>query len=265
MLEKELIVSQLQDHPWRGSLHVFDTLGSTNTQAKTLAKQGAPEGTVVIADEQTGGRGRMGRSFDSQKGRGLYFSLLLRPALPPDRLLHITPMAAVAACNAVEQVAGVRPGVKWINDLILGERKLAGILTESKVDWQSGLVEYLVIGIGINCGHSEDEFPPGLNAVSLKMATEQEISREALAAALIRELALMAGELISGKERWLRQYAGDCLTVGKEVRILRSGSETPALALGIDEDGGLLVRYQDGSEGCVACGEVSVRGKNGYI
>lgn len=264
MLNKELILSHLQDHPWGSFLQIFDTVDSTNTLARALAAEGVPSGTVVLADGQTGGRGRLGRSFDSQKGKGLYFSLILRPELPPDKLLHITPMTAVAACDAIEKLSGLRPRVKWINDLILKERKLAGILTESSVNFETGLVDYLVIGIGINCYHDLSDFPPALSAISLSMAG-LEVSREHLAAELIRSLSAMAEVLITGKEMWLKQYAADCLTVGRKVRIILNGNETPAYAMGIDPDGGLLVRYEDGSERAISYGEVSVRGRDGYI
>ena len=264
MLNKELILSHLQEHPWGSFLQVFDTVESTNSLARALAAEGVPSGTVILADGQTGGRGRLGRSFDSQKGKGLYFSLILRPELPPDRLLHVTPMVAVAACDAIEKVSGLRPGVKWINDLILRERKLAGILTESSVNFETGFVDYLVIGIGINCRHEAEDFPTELNAISLHMAGA-EISREQLAAELIRCLSEMAEVLISGKEAWLRRYAENCLTVGRRVKILLNGQETSAFATEIDPDGGLVVRYDDHSEGVIFFGEVSVRGMDGYI
>lgn len=264
MLNKDLIITHLQGHPWGEFLQVFDTVESTNTLARALAAEGVPSGTVILADEQTGGRGRMGRTFDSQKEKGLYFSLVLRPEFPPEKLLHITPMVAVAACDAIEITSGLRPQVKWINDLILRERKLAGILTESSVNFETGLVDYLVIGIGINCSHDLSDFPPELNAISMKMAGA-EISREQLAAELILSLSKMAAELISGKETWIARYAGDCLTVGRMVKVILNGNETPAFALGIDSDGGLLVRYEDGREAFVSYGEVSVRGMDGYI
>lgn len=264
MLNKELILSHLQGHPWGAFLQVFDRVDSTNTLAKAFASKGIPSGTVIVSDEQTGGRGRLGRTFDSQKGKGLYFSLILRPDLPPDKLLHITPMVAVATCNAIEKVTGLRPGVKWINDLILRDRKLAGILTESSVNFDTGMVDYLIIGIGINCHHDLADFPADLNAISLKMAG-CEICREQLIGELMISLSDMAKELISGKDAWMAQYTWDCLTVGRNVKIIMNGNETPALALGIDPDGGLLVRYADGREGTVSCGEVSVRGVDGYI
>lgn len=264
MLKKEEILFHLQSHPWGSCLQVFDKVDSTNTLARALAAEGIPSGTVIVADEQTGGRGRMGRTFDSQRGKGLYFSLVLRPELPPEQLLHVTPMVAVAACDAVEKVSGIRPQVKWINDLILRERKLAGILTESSVSLKTGVVDYLVIGIGINCGHEAEDFPTKLNAISLKMAGV-EVSREQLAAELICSLSKMAEELISGKEAWLTRYAEDCLTVGRKVKVIINGNETPAFAHGIGPDGGLLVRYEDGTEAVISYGEVSVRGMDGYI
>lgn len=264
-MDKQKILNALGDHPWRDNLQIYDTVDSTNTLARKLASEGAPSGTVVVADCQTAGRGRMGRSFVSIKGLGLYFSLILRPKLPPDKLLHLTPMVAVAACDAVEEAAGLRPQVKWINDLIINERKLAGILTESSMNFETGKLDYLIIGIGINCQHEPEDFPQGLNAISLKTALGHGVSREELTAALMRSLEKMQAALVGGKGIWMERYREDCLTVGRRVKVICRETETPAFAMGIDENGGLLVRYDDGREDVVSYGEVSVRGEQGYI
>ena len=147
------------DHPWQDQILCFDTIDSTNTRAKLLAAQGAPHGTVLLADTQTAGRGRLGRSFQSPGGMGIYMSVLLRPKCRPEKLMHLTCAAAVAACDAVEKVCGLRPGIKWTNDLISGKRKLAGILTELSLSPATGLLDYAVIGIGINCHQSAGEDP----------------------------------------------------------------------------------------------------------
>lgn len=264
MNQNELL-STLGDHPWSGLITIYDTLSSTNTLAMTLASEGAPEGTVVIADHQSGGRGRMGRSFSSPKGLGLYYSLILRPERGPEELLHVTPMVAVAAMDAVTEVTGIRPGIKWINDLILMERKLAGILTESVIDPATGKVSHMVVGIGINCNQIMEDFPQELNAISLKMATGREVSREHLAAILTKKLYEMNQSLFTGKAQWLRRYGEHCLTLGKKVKVIRGGQKEAAFALSLDADGGLLVRYMDGREEAVSYGEVSVRGERGYI
>ena len=139
---KQRILDHLpRNHPWAGNIHYFDTIDSTNTEAKRLAAAGAPHGTVLIAGHQTGGRGRMGRSFHSPAGLGIYLSVILRPECAPGDLMHLTCAAAVAMCDAVENAAGFRPGIKWTNDLVYGKRKLGGILTELAFG-SSGRVDY---------------------------------------------------------------------------------------------------------------------------
>ena len=266
VLDRERILS-LGEHPWKNRITVLETVDSTNSLAKRQALQGAPHGTVYVSDEQTGGRGRQGRSFISPRGKGLYLSVLLRPACAPAEVAHVTAMAGVAACDAVEAAAGVRPGIKWTNDLLLGEKKLAGILSELSVEWESSTLEYLVIGIGINCAQLPGDFPEELRekAGSLLSETGSKPDRDLLAAALIRRLGDLSRELLTGKAQWLQQYARDCVTIGRKVRILRQGRERLGTATGIDENGALIVRYETGETGVVFSGEVSVRGENGYI
>ena len=149
MLDR-ILAALPKDYPWRGNVLYFDSIDSTNTYLKKQAILGAPHGTAAIADCQTLGRGRMGRSFQSPGGCGIYLSVLLRPNCPPQDLMHLTCAAAEAMCDAVETTTGLRPGIKWTNDLVVGNRKIAGILTENGLNAQ-GLVDYAIIGTGINC------------------------------------------------------------------------------------------------------------------
>lgn len=267
MLDLHKIQEYLGPHPWENSIHVLSTVDSTNNLAKREAASGAPHGSVYLADEQTGGRGRPGRSFASPGGMGVYLSVLLRPALLPTQVGHVTAMVAVAGCSAVESVTGLRPGIKWTNDLIIGEKKLSGILTEMSVEWESSSLEHLVMGIGINCNQLPENFPEGVRekAVSLRQALGKSVDRNRLAAALIAELHQLSLDIISEKPRWIAQYAKDCITIGRQVRIIRGETVRAATATGIDENGALLVRYENGETGVVFSGEVSVRGLNGYI
>ena len=244
----------------------FEELGSTNTYAKELALTDAPEGTVVIADCQTAGRGRMDRSFQSPKGKGLYLTVLLRPQLPPERLAQVTALAGMAACGAVERVCGVRPGLKWPNDPVLNGKKVCGILTELVTDGKGDLC--LVVGIGINVAQRREDFTPEVAemAASLEMLLKKPVSRPALAAALLEELdrayeALERGDL----EEYRTCYRWDCVNLGKPVRLIGPGGQEEARAVDIDRDFGLVVRTPDGGEKTVRSGEVSVRGLYGYI
>ena len=252
--------------PWNNSISVFDTVDSTNTLLKEMARKGAPEGTVVIARGQTGGRGRLGRSFHSPVGKGIYFSLLLRPDLPAEKLMHLTCAVGVAVCNAVQAVTGFRPGIKWINDLVAGKKKLGGILTELAFS-PSGSVAYAVIGIGINCSHSREDFPPELQdiATSLELHTGKPCSQSRLIAAMIARLHDMNESLVSTQSELMAAYRRDCITLGKEIQVIRGEEQKPAAALDVLDDGSLLVRYADGSEAAVNSGEVSIRGMYGYI
>ena len=230
---------------------------STNTRIKQLAAQGAPDGTVYIAAAQSAGRGRKGRTFLSPPG-GLYLSMLLRPGCPAEEALSITPMAAVAACRAVKQVCGLLCGIKWPNDVVLGGKKLCGILTEASTD-KDGL--FLVPGIGVNV--NTEEFPPELRPVagSLFLHSGKKTELEDLARALIQQMDELYAAWKADKNAFLEEYRALCVNTGREVLI----GDRPAKALGIAEDYSLLVEYPDGTKENIACGEVSVRGLYGYV
>lgn len=264
---KEKLLALLQaDCPWRGSLHWYARIDSTNDRAKELAEAGAPHGTVVLAGQQDAGRGRMGRHFHSPAGQGIYLSAILRPQCPAKELLHLTCAVAVAMCDAVEEAAGFRPGIKWINDLVFQKKKLGGILTELSIDPQTGLVTYAVVGIGLNCGQSADAFPEELREIasSLRIAAGRPIPTETVAASMIRALARMDETLLSQRDAMLCRYRADCVTLGQEVVLLRAGDRQYGKALDIDGTGNLLVEFPDGVR-AVGSGEVSVRGMYGYL
>lgn len=248
-------------------LRCFEELDSTNNYLK--AQPGAPDGTAAIADSQTAGRGRMDRSFQSPRGQGIYLSVLLRPPLPPDRLPPMTALAGVAVCAAVERVCGAQPGLKWPNDPVLNGKKLCGILTELSLEAETGRVQSLVLGVGVNVGQGEEDFSPEVRevATSLRQALGRSVSRPQLAAALLEELdrayaALLAGDLPA----YLAAYQSRCVNLGKTVRLIPFGGGEPetAQAVDIDEEFSLVVRGADGKERTVRSGEVSVRGLWGY-
>lgn len=264
---REEILAHLPDpFPWRESLIAMDCVDSTNTRLKALAAQGAPHGTVLVADQQTGGRGRRGRGFSSPSGMGVYLSALLRPSCPPGKLMHLTCAVAEAMCHAVESTAGIRPGIKWTNDLVIGGRKLAGILTELSLEAESGTVDYAVVGIGVNCCQTLSDFPEEIRetATSLKLVTGRETDRNAMAAAMISALHTMDGTLLSHQAEILDAYRRDCITLGREVVLLRGEERRYGTALSVDDAGALVVQFADGSREAVSSGEVSVRGMYGY-
>lgn len=261
------ILAQLPaDHPWRDSIHWFASIDSTNTQAKALAAAGAPHGTILIADSQTAGRGRLGRTFQSPSGAGIYMSVVLRPHCPASDLMHLTCATAVALCDAVEKTLGFRPHVKWINDLVWERRKLAGILTELAFDPKTSLVDYAVIGIGINCNQTPEDFPPDLRqiACSAAMACGRPVKRSRLAASMICALERMSQQLLSEQHTIMCRYRQDCITIGADVSIVHGQVLRYGKAVDVQDDGGLLVTFGDGHSETVNAGEVSVRGLYGY-
>ena len=262
---REQIIRNLREScPWQDSLLWSESIDSTNTRAKELALQGAPQGTVLLADHQTGGRGRLGRSFHSPAGSGIYMSVILRPHCPPAELMHLTCAAAVALCDAVEDSCGFRPGIKWTNDLVCGQKKLAGILTELGFDAR-GNVAWSIVGMGINCTQEAHQFPEDIRSMagSLASVSGKSVDRAKVAAAMMDALYRMD---LTQKEKILAQYRTDCVTLGKEVSLVRAdGKIHHCTALDIDPEGALIVRHPDGRLETVSSGEVSIRGMYGYV
>lgn len=261
---KQSILNRLpSDHPWRELIQVHETLDSTNTLAKELARQGAAAGTVVIAQRQSAGRGRLGRSFHSPGDTGLYFSLILHPHCTADKLMHLTCAAAVAACDGVQRTCGLRPGIKWINDLTLDGKKLGGILTELSFG-SDGTVSSAVIGIGINV--KPQAFPDELQHIACSLSDfvpQPDISL--LAANLMAALEEMSRSLLSDQAGIMERYRQDCITTGKQVRVISPECTRTGLAETVNDDGSLQVLFEDGQRKAVNSGEVSVRGLWDYI
>ena len=262
---KEAILKALSpDYPWKSQFTWFDTVDSTNNYLKAQALLGAPHGSVAVADCQTGGKGRLGRSFHSPGGVGVYLSILLRPQRPPEEFLHLTCAVGTAMCDALERACGIRPGIKWTNDLVFGRKKAAGILTELGTD---GTECYAVVGIGVNCCQKAADFPPELRdkATSLAMEAGRPIDRSVVAAAMMDALYRMEQGLFTEKEAMLSQYKKDCVTLGKEISLVQGDEVSHGTALDIGENGDLIVRFENGTVRPVSSGEVSVRGMYGYV
>ena len=230
-------------------------LGSTQDLARRLARSGAHEGTVVLAGQQTAGRGRLARSFISPRG-GLYFTVLLRPALEYLRALPI--IAALAVARGLEHIAGLSTALKWPNDVLVGGRKVCGILVESELT--GGAVDYVLVGIGINV-NADMAVYRDIAAVATSVAAEagREVSREALAAAVLNELeelylAAQAGERV--QDEWRARLE----TLGRQVRVAWGETVEEGLAEDVDVDGSLILRRLDGGRITIAAGDVTLRG-----
>lgn len=244
----------------------FDTLPSTNTYLKELSRRGETRDTLCLALSQTAGRGRLGRTFDSQAGMGLYMSLLLHPRICPEQSLPATGLAAVAALESIEQVSGLQAEIKWMNDLVYNKKKLCGILAELDLS-PTGELRGLVLGIGVNLHQKREDFPPALQDMATSLAMEHHPALlPDLAAALGEKLLCLPALLESGEYApYVDVYRRHCVTLGKQVQLVKNGVSTPARALDIDPSFGLLVQHPDGTQTTVTMGEVSVRGMYGYM
>ncbi len=239
-------------------LHCFASLPSTNDLARKLAIDGAPHGTVVVSGSQTAGRGRMGRSFFSPEG-GLYLSVLLRPQTYPETLLPLTAFTAVAICDAVQRLTGVRPRAKWPNDLLISGKKLCGVLTEASIEAESGAVRHVVVGIGLNL--SQSTFPPELEGVATSLLLSGvPVPRRASLCASILEHLEMALRACFDESRgvYLSRYLDDCATIGQAVTQTRGDTVRRGVAESVDSSAALLVRFDDGSLEAVNSGEVTL-------
>lgn len=241
------------------SVRAFETLDSTNNELKKLAAAGAPEGTVVIANEQTAGRGRLGRSFASAPGAGIYMSLLLRPDGGADSAVSLTAVCAVAVSRAIEKTCGVPVGIKWINDLYLSGRKICGILCESAVK-QDGCL-YTVAGIGLNVSTRMEDFPPEVRdkAGSLYTQTGRAFERGALIAAILTEFDALYAQWQTDAGVCLKEYRKRCIVLDAPVTVVSPEGEYEAVAEDISPDYGLIVRLPDGKRRTLHSGEISVR------
>lgn len=258
ILSEESIRPLLKGEAISFILDVRSTVTSTNTVAKALALEGVPHGTVVIAAEQTSGRGRMGRSFYSPPNTGIYLTLILRPDLKPEDSLLITTCSAVAAARAIESIANVRADIKWVNDILVKGKKVCGILTEASLNFESGRLEYAVVGIGVNI--TTRDFPDGLNSTAGAVLAEKPSDIpicSALAAEVLNNMAECMNSLTD--RQWLDEYRKRSFLIGKEILVLKGNDKLAATAIGIDDKAGLIVRYDDESTETLSCGEVSVR------
>ena len=242
------------------TLEIFKSLSSTNTVLKSRAVNGAPEGLALIAGEQTEGRGRMGRSFYSPSDSGIYLSLLLRPEISAVEATNITACAAVAVAEAIEELSGIQTEIKWVNDVLVKGKKVCGILTEASMDIESGLISYVIVGIGINTSIPAGDFPEELRRIAGAIFEEKRIPelRCHMAAAVLDKLMGYYEHL--GDKSYFEEYKKRSIVLGKPINILAPGkTPVPAKVLDLDRDFALLVQLNDGSIERVNSGEVSVR------
>lgn len=243
---------------WLGrELHYHQDVDSTNQAAQELARLGAAEGTVVLAERQLWGRGRLGRSWHSPAGVGLYLSLVLRPALPANQVQLLTLAVAVAVIRAVAAHTSLSPEIKWPNDILISEKKVAGILTEAQAAAER--IAHVVVGVGINVNHTRAELGPDLEgaATSLRLELGQPVERAGLAAKLFVEIETWYEQLKQGGSlEILKEWRRHASTLGRRVRVFLGGATVEGTALDLTHEGALLVQQGNGSLSVVRAGDV---------
>jgi BirA family transcriptional regulator, biotin operon repressor / biotin---[acetyl-CoA-carboxylase] ligase len=253
------------------NIKYFDEIDSTNNCAKSIAAEGCADGTVIIADVQNSGRGRLGRTWVSTGGKGIWMSIVLRPSIQPEEVQIITLAASVAVVRAISSLFGVKAGIKWPNDILIGSKKACGILTEMNAEMER--VNYVVLGIGINVNHETGDFPEELAEVAtslkIQIGCEKVVKRSAIVKEVLKELESIYQNINFDYERALKDIITSwkeySITLYKKVKITVRGTEFIGTAVDITGDGKLVVDCEDGIRREVLSGEVSVRGLLGYV
>jgi len=244
----------------------FEKIDSTNNYAKKIANEGSPHGTLVVAEKQTLGRGRMGREWKSYSSEGLWFTIVLKPDLEPENVQIVTLAASVAVVEGIFEAQGIVCGIKWPNDIILDNCKLGGILTELSAE--PGHVNYVVVGIGININQDASTFDDEIRnkATSLKIHTGVPVSRVKLLGSILTRFEEIYNIMLQGNtQEIINRWSRHSVTIGKDVKIIRKDIEYIGLAQAIALDGKLIVKCNDGVVREISAGEIQIRGLLGYI
>lgn len=241
-------------------IHYHETIDSTNREAKQLALEGCVHGTVVVSGSQSGGRGRLGRSFYSPPDSGLYLSVVLRPDVASSFALRITSAVAVAVCRAIERHSDRKASIKWVNDIFMDNRKVCGILTEGVSGFESGKIESVVVGIGLNHTEPKGGFPDELANIAgavFSSDSTQKVSRNQMAADILSCLFELLPQL--SDDAFIEEYRQRSIVLGKTVHVIQGNVSYEAVATGITDDGSLVVKTPEGDENILGTGEISIR------
>lgn len=243
-------------------IEVLNTVDSTNTYLKHLPTDQLAEGFVLVADRQTAGRGRLGRTFHSPSGTGIYMSILLRPSIDLAHVNFITMAAAVAVCRAVAQTAGFTPEIKWVNDVLYKGRKLCGILTEASLEAESGRLSYVIVGIGINVRLKPDTLPHELASIAggLSDFSDRPLLRNEITAAILNHLELCCRQIAAGNfTMLLDDYRSYLQFINQKITVHAGQKSYYATALSVNSNGHLVVQKEDGTQKTLFSGEISIR------
>ncbi|MDD7593839.1 MAG: biotin--[acetyl-CoA-carboxylase] ligase [Peptoniphilaceae bacterium] len=258
-----------QKTPWQ--IHVTPSAPSTNDALREAAQQGAPEGLVLIAREQTAGRGRRGRSFHSPADTGIYMSLLLRPQhITPQQATRVTTMAAVALSESIEETTGEPAAIKWVNDIFMHGKKVAGILTECALDLETGLLDYVILGLGINVYPPRDGFPPDLVSIATSISTQRgDDLKNRLVAAFLQHFYedyaeacpcdSERGKSSGTRPSYVDRYRARCFIIGETVDLVGAEGIKTVFVHDVDDDCRLVVEDEDGQIQHLLGGEIHIR------
>lgn len=265
LVSSEAIKPLLKTKVFGRAIYDYKEVDSTNIVAKAKARDGAKEGTVVIANSQSRGKGRLGKTWESPAGKGIWMSIVARPRIPIQEVSGITLVAGLAICKTIRRTTQLPAYIKWPNDIVVNGKKVCGILTEMSAEIDQ--VNYVVIGIGINVNTTS--FPKELHktATSLKIESGQDYMRKDIIAELLMAFEAYYDQYTKGKglSEILDQYKELCITLKNDVRIINKNEEYWAKPVDIDDTGALIIDKKDGTRKRIASGEVSVRGIYGYI
>lgn len=239
---------------------VYKTIESTNSEAKLLAVQNAEHGTTIIAEEQTKGRGRFGRDFFSPSDSGIYMSIILKPLLSIENSVLITTAAAVAVCEAIEKFISQAPKIKWVNDIFIGDRKVCGILTEAVTNFESGMMDSVVVGIGINVKTKNEDFPIELqNTAGAIFNNGDNFIRNHLSAEIINNVLNITEHLES--KNFMQSYRERSMILGEQILYNKNNNWYEGYASEINDSGELIIYTADGQKIRLNSGEVSIKKK----
>lgn len=268
MIDKGKITEHLHEEYKNICIKVFDSLDSTNLEAKRSTDMLTTHGTTIIADSQTQGRGRLGRSFYSPGETGIYMTMVLDAKEDMSQTVLMTTAASVAVCRAIKAVCNLECQIKWVNDIYLEGKKICGILTEAITDADTGMISHIALGIGVNCHMPKDGFPSDIEGKAGFIGLRHAEDREKLIAEIISQVLSLYSNIET--REFIEEYKERSLVIGKEVKVFKHYQEgqspdydtdggVVATVMDIDQNGGLLVRYADGQIETLNTGEISIR------
>ena len=267
IMDSKIISYGLKTKRFGNCIEIYQTIDSTNSRAKKLALEGAQEGTVVIAETQIAGRGRMDRKWVSPAKKGLWCSIILKPHIAPEKAPQLTVLAAIAIVKALEEFVGLKADIKWPNDILINGKKLCGILAE--IQAEPDKIHSVVLGIGINVNMQKDDFPDELKGSATSILIEKgiAISRNNLLLILLENLEVIYDEYIKSNSLFpfLAFYKSHSISIGENVTVIERNSTFEGYAQNIDEDGALLVKTADGNIKKIFSADVSLRRGNTYV